>query len=81
VTCSKAQANLDSLLVIREDDSQIESVITNAFHDYITAGFLHTKPDTAFTILEKLLSHIEKPLPKSQGIECGPIQGSRSDLS
>ncbi|NOQ73959.1 MAG: tetratricopeptide repeat protein [Crocinitomix sp.] len=60
LTCAKAQTNLDSLLGIWQDDSQIDSNRIKAYYDYIYKGFLYNNPDTAFTMTEELVQFTEE---------------------
>lgn len=52
----KSQVNLDSLYTVWQDQTQSDSIRTNAYSDYIWDGFLYSKPDSAFILAEELVS-------------------------
>ena len=49
-----AQTNLDSLYGIWEDKTQADSSRIFAFRDYIRDGYLHSKPDSAKVLADRL---------------------------
>jgi len=52
----KCQVNLDSLYTIWQDQTQSDSIRTNAYSDYIWDGYLYSQPDSAFILAEELVS-------------------------
>jgi len=52
----KAQVNLDSLYTVWQDQTQMDSVRSRAYTDYIWDGYLYSQPDSAFVLAEKLVS-------------------------
>lgn len=52
----KAQVNLDSLYTVWQDQTQPDSIRTNAFSDYIWDGYLFSQPDSAAILAEELVS-------------------------
>ncbi len=60
VVTTRAQTRLDSMLGIWKDKSQSDSARTIAYKNYVQEGFLYSKPDTAFVLLQALLKFGEK---------------------
>jgi len=52
----KGQVNLDSLYTIWQDQTQLDSIRTKAYADYIWDGYLFSQPDSAFILAEELVS-------------------------
>ena len=63
---TQAQANLDSLYMVWQDETESDSIRTRAFVDYIWDGYLFMKPDTAFILAEELKQYILKNLDSSK---------------
>ena len=52
----KSQVNLDSLYAVWQDQTQSDSIRTNAYADYIWDSYLFSQPDSAFILAEELVS-------------------------
>ncbi len=52
----KGQVNIDSLYAIWQDQTQLDSIRTNAYADYIWDGYLFSQPDSAYILAEELVS-------------------------
>ncbi len=64
-----AQANLDSLYSIWQDTNTPDSSRVDAFKTYIWEGFLYSKPDSAFSLAEQMVSFSkEAGYPKGEAI-------------
>lgn len=64
-----AQTKLDSLYTIWEDEHQSDSTRARAITDYISKGFLYSKPDTAIILSQELLRFGEaQPYPKAKAM-------------
>ena len=50
-----AQVNLDSLYAVWQDQTQLDTIRTKAYTDYIWDGFLFSQPDSAFMLAEELI--------------------------
>ncbi len=71
----KAQTNLDSLYTLWQDQTQKDSIRTDAFKNYIWDGFLFDKPDSAFTLAEELLTFSKTKHYANAKAEAYNIQG------
>lgn len=70
-----AQSNLDSLLVMWEDESQPDSTRVSAYCDYIWDGFLFSDPDSAFTLAQGLLEFSEESSDRGAKAQALRLQG------
>jgi len=67
--CLKAQANLDSLYTVWQDQNQPDSTRVLAYKEYIWKGFLFSQPDSAFILAEELLAYgLDKNYLKAQAL-------------
>ncbi|MEH6535650.1 MAG: adenylate/guanylate cyclase domain-containing protein [Psychroserpens sp.] len=73
--CLKAQTNLDSLYTLWQDQTQKDSIRTDAFKNYIWDGFLFDKPDSAFTLAEELVTFAKTEQYPNAKAEAYNIQG------
>jgi len=73
--CLNAQTNLDSLYTLWQDQSQTDSIRTNAFKRYIWDGFLFDEPDSAFTLAEELITFSKTNQYPNAKAEAYNIQG------
>lgn len=81
----KAQTNLDSLYTVWQDQTQSDSIRSEAYYDYVWDGFLYSQPDTAFILAEELIFFgldNNYPEAKSYGYNLQAISwGNRGDYA
>ena len=70
-----SQTKLDSLYAVWQDNTQTDSVRTEAFKNYIWDGFLFDKPNTAFTLAEELIIFSKSNQYRNAEAEAYNIQG------
>ena len=73
--CLNAQNKLDSLYSVWQDNTQTDSIRTEAFKEYIWDGFLFDKPHTAFNMAEELVSFSKSNQYQKAEAEAYNIQG------
>ncbi|MEH6537387.1 MAG: adenylate/guanylate cyclase domain-containing protein [Psychroserpens sp.] len=58
--CLNAQTDLDSLHGIWKDKTKSDSIRIRAFNDYISEGYIYSKPDTALVLADSLFKFTKK---------------------
>lgn len=64
---SATAQQLDSLLAVWRDPQRPDSVRISAYSKYVTEGYLHSDPDSAFVLAEALIAFsIERSSPRGE---------------
>lgn len=74
-TYLNSQTKLDSLYLVWQDNTQTDSIRTEAFKKYIWDGFLFDKPNTAFNLAEELIDFAKSNQYRNAEAEAYNIQG------